>query len=108
PLASSEYVTSMMNGYAPTANNLVLGAPQNMVGTFADNSLNLASGGSLTIAPMQIFTLSSGGVLLQSGNGGILAPTGSTGFLSAGGAALNIFSPGATPATTTISSTLIG
>jgi autotransporter-associated beta strand protein len=101
PLASTEYVTSTAAAYAPTVNNLVLSGAQTLGGTFTDNSLYLASGASLTINPMQVLTLSSGGVLLQSGNSGV-----SGGFLSAGGA-MYIFAPTSTSATTTIGSTIL-
>ena len=79
-----------------------------MLGTFTDNSLNLASGGGLTINPMQTLTLSSGGFLAQSGNLGVSGVTGSSGatagFLSANGVALDAY----TAANTTISSVVLG
>ncbi len=109
PLASSEYVTSMANGYAVTVNNLVFGNSQTLVGSVTDNSLNLANGGGLIVAPMQILTLSSGGFLAQTGNTGVTGVNsnlagGAAGFLSAGGTALFAY----TTAPTTLSSVVLG
>ena len=101
PLASTEYVTSMASGYQTTVNNLVFNSAQTVLGSFTDNSLNLASGGGLTIDPMQTLTLSSGGVLLQSGNTGI-----GGGFLSSGGA-MYFFAPTSSGGLTTIGSTIL-
>ena len=109
PLAASEYVTSMTSGYQTTANNLVFSSVQNVLGTFTDNSLNLAAGGGLTIDPMQTFTLSSGGFLVQGSNSGVTGVVGSglggiSGFLSAGAAALDAYTVGSA----TISSVVLG
>ncbi|HEY5314204.1 MAG TPA: autotransporter-associated beta strand repeat-containing protein, partial [Pirellulales bacterium] len=100
PLSSSEYVTSMAAAYAPTVNNIVLSASDTVLATFTDNSLNMTTASTLTINPVQTFTLSSGGLIMTGGS------TIQGGFLNAGGVALELFQPAG--GTSTISSQILG
>ena len=101
PLASTEYATSV--NYSAVS-NLVLSSALSVPASGSFNSVNLASGGGLTIAPMQTLTPSSGGFLLQSGNAGI-----SGGFLASGTVELKIYTPTATASdVSTISSVITG
>jgi autotransporter-associated beta strand protein len=98
PLAANEYGTTLALN-----NNVLLSTGTTQLVSLSINSLNIASGGSLTLNPFQTLTLQSGGLLLQSGNNGIAGGT-----LTSGASSLWVYTPAASTSTQSLTSTLTG